>query len=408
MSVSCPRDSSWVQKSLHKESPKVARIKVWPMRILYLIEGDGGGAVTHVLTLAAELIKRHDITSYVGFLLDGPAVKIAGEMGLDYRLIRKRPFFDPTLVWRILRIIKQNGIGIVHTHTIRGNFYGRLAVALCKERRFLVTSVHSHIADELKGKATFGLRDRFLWVRERLTRNRVDHFICVSEKLGKLLLVNGIYPSKITVIENGVELPDLRITGDYNRLVREEFSIQDDEILVATIGRLVPVKNHTLFLKAAREVARIKPNVKFIVVGDGILLNSLRAKVTDWDLDDRVIFAGWRNDVQRLLCATDIYVICSLVEGLNLSVLEAMACGVPVVGTDVKGVSDIVLDHETGILTPSNNVDALASAIVELAGNTVLAKKMGASGRQLIEDRYSVRTMVDNTACIYRELYSTR
>jgi glycosyltransferase involved in cell wall biosynthesis len=227
----------------------------------------------------------------------------------------------------------------------------------------------------------------------------------VSDELKRRLLLNGVPDDRISVVVNGVEVPDLMAREKQRKSVREELSIQDDEIVVTTIGRLVPVKNHILFLQAARDVVK-KKKVKFLIVGDGVLFRALKAKTKEWNLSDSVFFMGWRDDINRILCATDIYVITSVVEGLNLSVLEAMACGLPIVGTDVKGISDMVVDKETGFLVPLDDVGTLANAILTLADNKELSERMGKNGRRVVEQQYSVRTMLANTVRIYKDLYS--
>lgn len=375
------------------------------MRVLYPIEGDGGGAVTHVLCLAEELTKQQ-ITPLVAFLQAGPSVAVAKKLGLLYKLIPKKTTLDPTLAWRILRILNQKTIDILHTHTIRGNFYGRMASFLCKRSMISITTVHSHIADEIRGEREIGLKDWLLCKREIYTSRFVDHFICVSPSIKDRLLSQGIPERKISVIENGVELVDLSVSNLNRRTIRREFSIRDDEILIGTIGRLVPVKNHTLFLRAAKRLSERASNVKFLIVGNGPLLESLMNKVRELGIQERVRFTGWRNDIQKVLCALDIYVICSTVEGLNISVLEAMACAKPVVGTNVKGISEIILDNKTGLLVSLNNVDLLTDAVLRLASTPEERIKMGLKGRQLIENKYSVQKMIDITFQLYKELYS--
>jgi glycosyltransferase involved in cell wall biosynthesis len=374
------------------------------MNILYVIEGDGGGAVTHVLTLAQGLSEM-GVSVRIAFMCEGPAVTEAGKLGLSFSVVNKTMPLDIRPVLELLSVLKKHGIDVIHSHTIRGNFYARAAVLLYRRPVKCVTTVHSHIVDELRGEGTFGFRDWLLWKREKLTWKKVDHFICVSEGLRHRLLSNSVPYDRISVVANGVEVPDLTAREKHRKSVREELSLQDDEVLVTTVGRLVPVKNHILFLQAARTVVKTK-NVKFLVVGDGVLFNSLKAKTKGWNLEGRVFFAGWRNDVDRILCATDIYVITSVVEGLNLSVLEAMAHGLPIVGTDVKGVSDIVVDKENGFLAALNDVNTLAKAIRTLADNKELSERMGRNGRELVEERYSVKAMVDNTARVYENLYS--
>jgi len=258
--------------------------------------------------------------------------------------------------------------------------------------------------DELKGKGSFGLWDRLLWTREKLGWGKVDHFICVSDALRRRLLSNGVNDDRISVVWNGVEVPDMTDRNKNRTSVRRALSIFDDETVVTTIGRLVPVKNHLLFLQAAKSACRMK-KMWFLVVGDGVLMDALKAKTKALGLEDNVLFTGWRDDVGRILCATDIYVITSVVEGLNLSVLEAMARGLPTVGTNVKGISDIVVDKENGFLVPLNDVDALARAILTLADDKALSEQMGSNGRRLVERNYSVQAMVADTVKVYKGLY---
>jgi glycosyltransferase involved in cell wall biosynthesis len=371
-----------------------------PVKVLYPIEGDGGGAVTHVLTLARELRKNVIPTSIV-FLTDGPSVSVAAKAGLDFELIQKKFPLDPAPIRRLARLLAKKDVNIIHTHTIRGNFYGRIAASLCQEPIVDITTVHSHVPDELGGGRQFGLKEWLLCKRESCLWRFVDHFICVSNKIRERLLSNGIPEDKVTVIENAAELPELSPGRTYRKSIREEFNIADNDIVVGTIGRLVPLKNHELFLKSAKQLSQRMPNMKFVVVGDGPLLQQLVDKSRGLGISGLVRFTGWRDDIQRLLFAFDIYVICSVVEGLNVSVLEAMACAKPVVGTNVKGISEIVMDGTTGILVPSNEVDSLTEAVLQLAMDEEKRTTMGFGGRRLIEKKYSVDKMVYDTLQVY-------
>jgi glycosyltransferase involved in cell wall biosynthesis len=375
------------------------------MRILYPIEGDGGGAVTHVFTLASELTKRAIPTS-VAFLTNGPSLAVANGAGLNCKSIPKKFVLDLAPVWKLTRLLNQQKIDIIHTHTIRGNYYGRIAARLCQRPIVSITTVHSHIVDELRGGTEFGPKDWLLCKREAYTWKFVRHFICVSSKIKQRLLSDHIPEHKITVIENAVELADLSFSHVYGRSIRREFHIKDDEIVVGIIGRLVPVKNHVFFLRSAKRLSKRASNVKFLVVGDGPLLESLINKTKELGIYELVRFTRWRNDIQKVLCALDIYVICSVVEGLNISVLEAMACAKPVVGTNVKGISEIVIDGKTGILVPSNCVYSLTEAMLRLANNREERTRMGLNGRRLIEKKYSVGKMIHNTLQVYDKLYS--
>ena len=373
------------------------------MNSLYVIEGDGGGAVTHVLTLASHF-EEAGINCLIAFLCDGPSVETARRLGLRFCLVEKRLPLDPGPVGKLVHIVHRNRVDVIHSHTIRGNFYGRMTALLCRIPIVSLTTVHSHIVDELRGKKSFGIWDHLLWYRERCMWPQVDHFICVSEELKERLLSNGMDEGKISVIENGVPIPDLAGCHHRNRSVRKEFGISEGECIVTTVGRLVPVKNHIFFLRMAREISRRKKHVRFLIIGDGELLEFLQGKAREWGLVDRVIFAGWRNDISRLLCATDIYAICSFIEGLNLSILEAMAHGIPVVGTDVKGISNLIVDEVTGRLIPLDDVGAMVQSITELIESSALVRKMGSNARDRVRRRYSVEAMVNATESLYAQL----
>jgi len=375
-----------------------------PFRILHLIEGEGGGAVSHVLKLAQEFRKRR-IDCCVAFLSQGPSIPVAKEAGIPFVVLRKKFFLDPTPIPRLVYAIAEKNITVIHTHTIRGNYYGRLATALYRGFLLNITTVHSHVLDELRGERHFGLKQRLLCHRESCLWPLVDHFICVSQKIQERLVATGISGRRTSVVENAVDIPDASLVKSHQKSVRQEFNIGDDEIIVGTIGRLVPLKNHGLFIKSAKQIAGRMKRVRFFVVGDGPLLEPLMNQAKTNGVHDAMIFTGWRQDVQRLMAAFDIYVICSLVEGFNLSVLEAMSCGKPVVGTDVKGISEIVIDDQTGILVPSNDADSLTKAVVNLGEDKKKREFMGVSGKKTVSRQYPVNKMISDTLKSYEDTY---
>ena len=359
--------------------------------------------MTHVLSLARRLPKER-IQPLVVFFLDGPSVREAQKMGLNTKVLPWRLPLDYTLMWRLREMIHRERIDIIHTHTITGNFYARMAALLSRKPINLVTTVHSWLLDELQGPPWVRLRNYLRFKRELLLSERVTQYISVSNSLKEKMCEFGIPEEKTEVIENGIELPDLSTMDAHNRSVREEFRIRNGETIVATIGRMVPVKNQDLFLQAAKRVLEKTRHVRFLLVGDGPLLDQLRRRAKDLAVSDHTVFTGWRGDVHRILCAVDIFVLCSRVEGLNISVLEAMAHAKPVIGTNVRGICDIVSDNETGILVPPHNVEVLADSIVKLVEEGPVARTMGLKARQRVENEYSVQEMVSKVVGLYERL----
>jgi len=168
----------------------------------------------------------------------------------------------------------------------------------------------------------------------------------------------------------------------------------------------VPLKNHDIFLKAARLVRDSTNNVVFLLVGDGPLIARNKRLAKDLKLDGAVIFTGWRTDIDRIMPALDILVMCSRVEGLNVSILEAMACGKPVVGTNVKGIRELVTDGKDGVLIPVGDPSSLARAILDLINNPQTAARMGLHGRRKVERSYSVEGLIDAYTRLYYEVSS--
>ncbi len=373
------------------------------MRVLHVIEGCGGGAATHVLTLSKELARR-EIDIFIVFITSGHSVTLAKRQGLDCVVIPCRFFPDGRLAWKLSRLIKDRRIDIVHTHTIRGNFYGRISSLLSLRGPICVATVHSFLIDELGGRLTIGLKDRLLYIRETSTWPLVDYFTAVSETLAEKVVEDGVQPSRIKVINHGipaVEVPDASLIDN---TIRSEFSIGTEETVVAIIGRLVPVKNHTLFFTAAQKVLKSAANVRFLVIGDGPLRADLEKVAKDLGISHSVVFTGWRNDIHQCLRAIDMLVLCSATETQGLVILEAMSFLKPVIGTDINQVGETVLDGETGLLVPPNDPDLLAEAMLKLILDKKLARKLGRQGRFLVEQKYPLERMVEETADLYKTL----
>lgn len=250
-------------------------------------------------------------------------------------------------------------------------------------------------------------------VLDRFGERFVDQFIVVSEALRERLIERHKIPSKkIVRIYNGVEIdsdagyrmPDVR------KKIMQEFMIPEDVMLVGTIGRLVWQKGLPYFIQAIKEIdARCKmQNVRYLIVGEGELKESLRVKVKSLKLEEKVIFTGFRQDVKEILSALDILVLPSIREGQPIILLEAMVMGKPIVATDIGGVNETVIDGVTGILVPPKDPSALAEAIVCLLKDRKKAQEMGQAGRRVVEEKFNVDLMVANTEEVYNQLLTEK
>ncbi len=367
------------------------------MRIAHIIDAQGGGAFTYVLTLARE-IPREVAHVEIIFFIPGPVEKLARELGIMTTVISKKMPLDPSLIWRLSAYLKKNMIDLMHTHTLNGNFYGRFAAALAGIPT--VTTMHGYM-DELSAK-NLNSRARLFYRVDRLMWPMSSKFIAVTPGIGKRLMQQGMAAGKVEVIANAIDLPRRGHTAEPD--IRRDLGIRPSSTVVTIVGRLVPVKNHDLFIRAAKDVLEKAPDTQFLIAGDGPLAEKLKGLSDGLGIGENVIFAGWRNDMGNIYAATDILVLCSSSEGLPFAILEAMAHGKAVIATDIKEIGEVVINGDTGLLVPPGDVGALAGAIAKLVKDPLLRKRLGSGGRALVEKNFSVKTMVNRVLGIYRGL----
>lgn len=231
-----------------------------------------------------------------------------------------------------------------------------------------------------------------------------DRVICVSAGVRETFIRVGVPQDKLQVVRNGIQP---RTSSASSAAVKERLELDPETRIVLTIGRLIDVKGYPYLLEAVPAVVKQVPEARFLWVGEGPLENELRERVQSLGLDDRVCFAGPRSDVPDLFVTADLFVMPSLVEGLPLGALEAMAAGLPIVGTRVCGTSEVIRDGVTGRLVPPGDLvetrDAadLAAAILEPLEDPLVAKRWGANGRSLFQQEFTARRMARETADVY-------
>ncbi len=370
-----------------------------------------GGPAIHTILLTAGLNNER----FESMLVTGVEGKYEGNM-LDLAAAKGvKPIIIPQLrrnidpiggfiaLFKLYRLMRREKPHIVHTHTATAGLLGRLAARLAGAPVILHT-FHGHV---LRGY--FGpLRSKALVWMERFLARLSDRIVTVSEGQRRELARYGIAPlEKIAVVHLGFELEDLLACESYRGELRRELGLADDGYrykLIGIVARLVPIKNHLLFLQVAKLVAEAVPQARFLVVGDGELRGELKAYARDLGLDERVLFTGWRRDLARLYADLDVVALTSINEGTPVSLIEAMAAGVPVAATAVGGVPDVVVDGETGYLVKAGDVEGMAEAVIDLLRNPEKAREMGQEGREAAYPKFAVQTLIANVEGLYAEL----
>lgn len=363
-----------------------------------------GGAqqvVLHTLRgLDPERYERHLIAG-AGGLLDADARALPGVQvhlwpGLKHPV---HPGWDLVTLFKLAWWLRRNRVDIVHTHSSKAGVLGRLAAGLARTP-VIVHTVHGW---PFHDRQSAWVRGVYVWL-ERLAAARATRLVAVSQATRDKGLKHRIgRPEQYEVIYPGSDLAAFRpATPEQRREVREEFGFPPDAKLVGLVACLKPQKAPVDFVRAAGLVAH-RETARFLVVGDGEERPAVEQEIKKLGLEGRVVLAGWRRDVPRLLPAFDVLALSSLWEGLPCVLAQALASAVPVVATDVEGSREAISEGVTGRMVPAGKPEALAQALVELLADPELRRRLGAAGPGHAQ-AFSLSAMVQRLDRLYQEL----
>ncbi|MDI6791426.1 MAG: glycosyltransferase family 4 protein [bacterium] len=339
---------------------------------------------------------------------DGGYLDEVREAGVEIKTInidRKiKPLADLVSLIKLIRYFKKERFDIVHTHTAKAGFLGRLAA------RITGVPIIIHTAHGFPFQPGLpGMKDRFYFWLEKFTALLSDRILSQnSEDVQTALRLGLVKPDKIREIGNGIDLglfdPD-RIAGQINvEEKRRELFGDSGRTIFLTIAEMIERKGLGYLLKAISQVVKEERNCGFVLVGDGPLRAGLEAQAEELGLCHHVRFLGFRTDIPLLFSLVDGYILSSLSEGLPRSIIEAMAMTRPVIATDVKGSREMVKDGETGFLVPAQDPAALSRAILKIIRNKAEAKAMGLAGRERAKRFYNETDVMARLNGEYQEL----
>ncbi len=345
---------------------------------------------------------------------------IVRELGLNYVLIKgmKRsinPFQDLFTYFKLRRIIREFKPDIVHTHAAKAGTLGRLA-ALHERVPVVVHTFHGHVFHSYFKK----WKTRIFINIERYLARKSSGIIAISEK--QKLELSRTYKitsaERIRVIPLGFDLSRFQEDiAEKRKSFREKYFLEDDEIAIGIIGRLVPIKNHTLFLHSAARAIRLSgKKLRFFIIGDGEDRKSLISQCESLKLDQvyfpkeprkaSLTFCGWIRAVDRAIAGLDIITLTSFNEGTPVSLIEAQAGNKPIVTTRVGGIENIVAPGQTALLVESFSDEDFTSQLLKLTEDDDFRKKLSSTGWELVKERFHYTRLVREMAEYYKYLSS--
>ena len=264
-------------------------------------------------------------------------------------------------------------------------------------------TVTSHGLDIQKDKAIgYGMRlNKIFALITWLTLKLIDVHVVVSKSMVKDAIDSGSNPSKIRVVYNGIDLKKIHSMKGTNIL--QQFGLTKEDLILLYLGRLHPKKCPADLIKALPKVAQAVPNAKLVFAGEGEERDNLEKLVLNLNISDKVIFTGFVSEDEKwdLLKNCDVFVLPSIIEGHPISLIEAMACGKPVLTTDSGPFPEIVKNGKTGILVPLHSPDRLAEEIINLAMDNEKRKAMGRKARKDVEERFDINRVADAYSKIF-------
>lgn len=367
------------------------------LRILHTESGTGlMGQERRVLAEAEGMAgRKHTVILAVqpGSALD----RHARERGLPVEPISMQRSAFLQVVGRLRRVIDGNGIEIINTHSSFDSWAGTLAARLSRRRPWIIRTRH---------KSTPVSKTPLEWI---LYQKLIHRVITTGEKVREdLIRRNGLREDRIVSIPTGVDLRRFVPSPEDGR-IRKELGIPREDALVGTISFLRSEKGLPDFIQAARQVLDQRRGISFLIVGDGPERSRLEQMIREMRLSEKVVLAGHRDDIPRVLSALDLFVLSSVsTEGLSQAVTQALAMERAVVATSVGAIPEVIRDGETGLLVPPGDPTAIADRILLLLEDRPTVEKFGKAGRRLVEEQYSHERMLDQIEAVYDRLCEGR
>ncbi|WP_028309592.1 glycosyltransferase family 4 protein [Desulfitibacter alkalitolerans] len=369
-------------------------------KVMHILRPAEGGMKNHV-----ENLLKHVNQGIYESVLVCPAT-VAAKMDTACKVYNLEltenltPGRDIKALNKLMHIINMEKPNILHTHGTKTGVLARLAAKRFGGTLCTVSTIHNFVyqfpTSWLKGKL-------FSYFQRQLIP-QADHYIAVSKALADNVCFHESIPAdKMSVVYNGVNLKDFEMMLDCNA-AKEALHLDIREPVVGVIARLIPQKGVQHFLKMADTVSKKLPGCQFLIIGSGPQRDALVDQAYDMGIEARIIFCGYRKDIPMLLPIINVLVIPSLSEGLSITALEAMASRRPIVAYNTGGLSELIINEETGLVVKKGDINGLSRSVLELLIHRQKAERLGNTARQIVEERFTLDKMIKDTEKIYEKV----
>jgi len=358
-------------------------------KIAYTVPSSRIAGTERSLLLLLNNINKDLFDNIVVCFESGPFTDLLQQEGHKVTIIKRKNRKSLLAFYKLYRFFKQNKINMLYESSSRVDaLSAKLLRIPVVERQNMTRDSGQWFINRIK----FSDRLSSLLV--------VDKILAVSNAIRDKLIKRGINSHKITTIYNGVSIEKYRVTINNKKKIKE-LGLQKNKPVVTVIGRLSKQKGHVFFLNALPEIIRNYPDVQFLIVGEGSLKNKLIKMSKELEVEKSVIYSGFRTDIPEIYAISDIIVLPSLWEPLANVALESMAAKKPIIATNVDGMSEAIINNQTGMLVPPADSQALSNAIIDLLINKNKAKQLALAGHEHVIKNFSIQQMVNETEKLF-------
>jgi glycosyltransferase involved in cell wall biosynthesis len=350
------------------------------LRVVHIAPGlDMGGLEKLLVEFARHADRRRFALRFVSLGGRGVLAEEIEACGWPVTALDAPAGLRPGLMLRLSHLLRRWQSDVIHTHDDRAHIYGTFAGRLANVPRILHTRHGRSPHLSRRQQMLVGAASRL-----------IDRFVCVSDDSGRLAVEQGVAHRKVRTVRNGIDVQRFPCLGPRS----------DGPAVI--VARLSPEKDIDSLLHATALVVRDDPSFRLEITGDGTCLAALRQTTASLRLEEHVRFLGQVRDIPSVLARAGLFVLSSISEGISLTLLEAMASGLPIVATRVGGNPEVVAEGETGFLVPPQNPSALADALLRLRRDPALGAQLGQASRQRVEALFDVRRMIAEYEQMYR------
>ena len=354
------------------------------LRVMQVVLSLVPGGTERLVVEIVRYLRANAIDSIVCCLdNEGAWAQEVRDLGIPVVALQRKPGFKPSLGRSIARLARQHQVDVVHCHHYSSFVYGQLSASLWSGPPVVFTE-HGRLSDAPPSRKRRLVNPVIGWLPAAI--------YAVSEDLREHMVAEGFPRSRVTVIHNGID-PGPQISATERAAARAVLGLASEAPVVGTVGRLDPVKDFVTLIRGFATFSRELPHARLVIVGEGTERTALETAARESGCDHRILFTGHRQDVRALLPAFDLFVNSSIHEGISLTILEAMAAGIPVVATTVGGNPEIVTE-DTGVLVSPRSPSCIAKALVDLARDEATRQRLAQAGRTRVETCFSAERML--------------